>query len=78
MKREIKRLITSNGEVFEPHKIDHSKFCPTECTIKHLGRQIYLVGYFDHYKQGYTDAYENKINKYMLLFPSGIKRIDYK
>lgn len=78
MKREIERLITSNGQIFEPHKIDPDEFCSAECTIKHLGRHIYLVGYFDHNKQGYTDAYVNKINKYIILFPSGIKRIDYK
>lgn len=76
MKREIEYLITSNDQVFKPTQKDS---LDDECTIKHLGRQIYLVGYFDFNKQGYSKGYEqNKVNKYMILFPADIKRIIFK
>jgi hypothetical protein len=49
-----------------------------ECSIKHLGRQIYLVGYFDHYKNGGSSPSKNYINQYMILFPSEIKKIIFE
>ena len=76
MKREIEYLITSGGQVFEPCKKGESN--NDECSIKHLGRQIYLIGFFDFYKQGFCSAHQNKINKYMILFPNDIKRVIFK
>ena len=75
MKQEIDFLVTSEGKTFEASNPDGFN---GECTIKHIGRQIYLVGYFDPYKAKQINALSNKVNKYILLFPSGIKHISFK
>jgi hypothetical protein len=88
MKRKIDYLITDTGLLYE--RVPKGKFqdptklegvLKSECIIKHLGRQIYLIGYYGGEKQGgYKSSfgYQNRANKFFLLFPSGIKIVVFK
>jgi hypothetical protein len=93
MKRKIESIHLINGEIFEPQcKTDKKVDTPvwggsrkgyiTECTIKHIGRQIYLIGYYDDgngwQKYEIFDWKQPLINKYKLVFPNMIKQIIYK
>jgi hypothetical protein len=50
-----------------------------ECSIKRIGRRIYLIGYFDYQKAGgFRAGEQNRINKYVIIFPSMIKLISFK
>ena len=49
-----------------------------ECSIKHIGRQIYLVGYFDFHKAGGSCGGQDRINQYVILFPSEIAEIVFE
>lgn len=50
-----------------------------ECVIKHIGNQIYLIGEFDFYKQGYsTHGVQERANRFFLLFPSKIASVHYE
>jgi hypothetical protein len=87
-KRKIEWLKTKNGETFEVcEKGDFVKYpefssaIMDECSIKHIGNQIYLVGYFDENKGGNYNRIgnaQNMINKWTIIFPSEIKRIEFK
>jgi hypothetical protein len=86
-KLKIDYLITNNNIAYTPCPKGNFPKDPDpnginlidECSIKHIGRQIYLVGYFDFHKQGYaTMGKQSPINQYILLFPNDIKRIVYK
>jgi hypothetical protein len=71
----IDYLVTTDGIVFKPHLKGDKE---DECSIKHLGNQIYEISYFDHDKQGYSVAEQNLINTQMILFPSSIRTIVLK
>lgn len=85
-RRKIKYLETVTGEVFEACPKGkfwkgegyHKWAMKDQCTIKHLGRQIYLVGYFDFHKAGGSYAGQNLINQYSIFFPAMIKRVDFE
>jgi len=83
MKLQIDYLITNSRvyypcakgqEILDPSRSRNSTSTLDECTIKHIGRQIYLIGYFDWDKQGYGSGRQNPINQYILVFPSNIKK----
>lgn len=85
-KQKIKSIYLTNGEYFEP--------CPkgefekegsltgsfkNECSIKHLGRQIYRIGYFKFSKQGYSrHGEQSRINQHIIVFPSQIERVTFE
>jgi hypothetical protein len=85
---EIKSLTTSydvtyhripKGHPFVKNNSLSGGYYPDECIIRHIGGHIYLVGVFDHYKQGYSrGGCQNRANQFRLIFPSGIKVITYK
>lgn len=86
--KEIKYIITTSDECFEVRPKGEFIKCPDvsskiedECSIKHLGKQIYEVKYFDPYITGsYLSNVnsQNRINSKMILFPSNIKRVVFK
>ena len=85
-KLKIEYLVTTNDSIFyrcpkgftqDPRRRPGVPM--DECSIKHIGKQIYLVGYFDFNKKGSSiHGEQNRINQYTLLFPSAIKEIRYK
>lgn len=79
MKGKIESLLTDNAfyEVCKKGEtLPNNDYAP-ECSIKHIGRQIYLVGYFDDLNGGLAWQ-QNRINKYKLIFPAVICEINYK
>lgn len=84
MRRKIEAIILTNGEFFKP--CPKGKFetksglgLENECIVKHLGRQIYLIGYFDFHKKGGSILGEqSRVNKYMIVFPNFIERVIFK
>ena len=87
-RRKIKSLRTVNGtyhrvcpkgEFWKGEGYSKWAYIP-ECSVKHLGRQIYLVGYFNDYKSGeYYSTFggQQEINQYVILFPSEIAEVMY-
>lgn len=83
MKNEIEALFTNNDVwyIAVPKETEEKANSPDECLIKHLGKQIYQVKYFDPYKGGGYSSLahkQNRVNSKIILFPNDIKRIIFK
>jgi hypothetical protein len=78
--KEIEALLTENGvwHVVQPNVSEELAATEDECSIKHLGKQIYEVKFFDEYKGDSLSHKQNKVNSKIIYFPSDIKRIIFK